>query len=220
MIDTGYFVTIEGIDGAGKTVNLQWLHSYLIQAGKKVLCTREPGGTVLGEQIRDLFLHQRTLNIEPVSELLLLAAARAEHVAKVIRPALARGEWVLCDRFSDATYAYQGGGRGIDIGVLRWMELITHNELQPDLTLLLDVSIELSRARIEQRMMLNRFDQETLAFSQRVRNAYLERAAAEPQRFCVIDAAGEIHEVQQKIANCVSRLFKSPLAKPIALMSQ
>lgn len=202
----GRFITIEGIDGAGKTCNLAWIKSLLEQAGKKVNCTREPGGTPLGEEIREILLKQRTQKMQPHSELLLLFAARAEHISTVIRPSLARGEWVLCDRFSDATYAYQGGGRGLSFITIANLESAFTEHLLPDLTLLLDVPIEIGQSRAKQRLDQNHFDAETYGFFQRVRDAYLQRAATNPQRICVIDAGRELIEVQKEIATHIKRM--------------
>jgi len=198
-MNNGRFITIEGIDGAGKSCNLVWIKSLLENAGKTVVCTREPGGTLLGEEIRNLLLQHRVGGMEVVTELLLLCAARAEHIATKIRPSLARGEWVLCDRFSDATYAYQGGGRGLNNAIIATAESVFENNLQPDLTFLFDVSVEISKARVQHRSASDRFDQETTAFFQRVRDAYLQRAANFPHRIRVIDANGKLMQVQQEI---------------------
>lgn len=207
----GRFITVEGIDGSGKTCNLAFIKTLLTQAGKPVLCTREPGGTPVGEEIRDILLRKRTPAMDAFSELLLLAAARAEHLTRQIRPALARGEWVLCDRFNDATYAYQGGGRCLDLTTLHTLETLIQGELQPDLTILLDLPVETGQARSKLRQSQDRFDQETLAFFQRVRATYLERAAIYPERIRVIDAACSLNAVQTAITQVISGFFNSKL---------
>ena len=182
----GKFVTFEGIDGAGKSSHIAGIAEFLRARGLTVVSTREPGGTPLGEKLRELLLHE-SMHLE--TEALLMFAARREHLAQVIEPALARGEWVICDRFSDATYAYQGGGRGLDKRKLAQLEEWVHGHRQPDLTLLFDLSPEIATQRIAaQTRELDRFEQERADFHQRVRLAYLERAAAAPQRIALIDA--------------------------------
>lgn len=209
MTDTaGRFITLEGIEGAGKSCNLAWIQSLLEAAGKTVLCTREPGGTALGEEIRALLLGHRAEGMDAISELLLLFAARAEHLARRIHPALARGEWVLCDRFTDATYAYQGGGRGLDCAPIRALETLVQGGLRPHLTLLLDLPVALGLARAGQRSRPDRFEQEATAFFQRVRMGYREIAAAEPQRVRVIDASRPLPEVQGEIARILTSFLE------------
>jgi dTMP kinase len=203
----GRFITIDGIDGAGKTCNLAWMKSWLEQAGKRVICTREPGGTMLGEEIRKLLLRDRIQKMQSMSELLLLYAARAEHIATLILPSLERGDWVLCDRFSDATYAYQGGGRCLNLDTIANAEFVFTNNLQPDLTILLDIPVEISKTRSSNRNSAqNHFDQESIMFLERVRSAYLQRAAMYPQRICVINAARELTEVQTEIVEHIKRM--------------
>ena len=182
----GKFITLEGIDGAGKSTHHAWLVEFLRQRGKTVVATREPGGTPLGEKLRELLLSQ-PMHLE--TEALLMFAARREHLAEVIEPALKRGDWVICDRFSDATYAYQGGGRGLDKRKFEALEQWVHGHLQPDLTFLFDLAPEVAGQRIAaQGRELDRFEQERADFHARVRAAYLERAAAAPLRICVINA--------------------------------
>jgi len=183
----GRFITLEGIDGAGKSTHAAWLAQALIERGRRVVATREPGGTPLGERLRDLLL------AEPMThdtEALLMFAARREHVEHVIRPALARGDWVLCDRFSDATHAYQGGGHGVDREWIAELEAWVHGDCRPDLTLLFDVPIEVASGRLTRNVrdgrVLDKFEREEHAFFRRVRDTYLERAAADPSRFRVI----------------------------------
>jgi dTMP kinase len=196
---TGKFITVEGIEGVGKTTNIDFIHQQLLAAGRDVVVTREPGGTPLGEAIRGLLLDPAYTGMDSTCELQLMFAARAEHVARVIRPALENGQWVLCDRFTDATYAYQGGGRGIDTGVIARLEELVQGDFRPDLTLLLDVPVEIGLARASKRGALDRFEQEKVAFFERVRTAYLEMAARSPERYRVIDASQPLDVVQQQL---------------------
>ena len=193
---TGRFITVEGTEGAGKTSNIAFLQARLEAAGKTVVLTREPGGTPLGEAIRDLLLTRRGDGMAVDTELLLMFAARAEHIAQLIRPALARGEWVLCDRFTDATYAYQGGGRGIDIDRIAALEHWVQGNLRPDLTIVLDVPVEVGLARAGRRSAPDRFEREQLAFHEAVRAAYRTIAAREPGRVQVVDAEQPLPRVQ------------------------
>lgn len=192
----GRFITVEGTEGAGKTSNIAFLKARLEAAGKTVVLTREPGGTPLGEAIRDLLLTRRGDGMAVDTELLLMFAARAEHIAQLIRPALARGEWVLCDRFTDATYAYQGGGRGIDIDRIAALEHWVQGNLRPDLTIVLDVPVEVGLARAGRRSAPDRFEREQLAFHEAVRAAYRTIAAREPGRVQVVDAEQPLARVQ------------------------
>ena len=192
----GRFITVEGTEGAGKTSNIAFLQARLEAAGKTVVLTREPGGTPLGEAIRDLLLTRRGDGMAVDTELLLMFAARAEHISQLIRPALARGEWVLCDRFTDATYAYQGGGRGIDIDRIAALEHWVQGNLRPDLTIVLDVPVEVGLARAGRRSAPDRFEREQLAFHEAVRAAYRTIAAREPGRVQVVDAEQPLPRVQ------------------------
>ena len=196
----GKFITVEGIEGVGKTTNIDFIHQQLQAAGRDVVLTREPGGTPLGEAIRGLLLDPAYTGMDSTCELQLMFAARAEHLAKVVWPALEQGQWVLCDRFTDATYAYQGGGRGIDVGVIAKLEELVQGDFRPDLTLLLDVPVEIGLARASKRGALDRFEQEKVAFFERVRNAYLEMAQRSPDRYRVIDASLPLNDVQNQIA--------------------
>jgi dTMP kinase len=195
----GRFITLEGGEGAGKSSNLEHIHRHLRAAGKAVIQTREPGGTPLGEQLRALLLDRGQSAMADDTELLLMFAARAQHLAELITPALARGEWVLCDRFTDATYAYQGGGRGIEKERILLLEQWVQRELRPDLTLLLDLPVEQGLQRAGARSDPDRFEQEQAEFFQRVRAAYRERAQQEPERFRIIDASRPLAEVQAQI---------------------
>jgi dTMP kinase len=196
----GLFITLEGGEGAGKSTNLAYARQCLEQTGRTVVVTREPGGTELGERVRDILLHRRDLDISAECELLLMFAARAEHLAKVIRPALSAGKTVLCDRFTDATYAYQGGGRGIPAERIAIIEDWVQGSLRPDLTLVFDLPVQAGRARAGQRSEPDRFEQESNEFFTRVRAAYLARAAREPGRMRVIDASRNLEQVQRQIS--------------------
>lgn len=193
----GKFITFEGIDGAGKSSHVEWLADTLRQRGLNVLVTREPGGTALGEKLRELLLSE-AMHLE--TETLLMFAARREHLAQRIEPALARGEWVICDRFSDATWAYQGGGRGLDKAKFLALERWVHEHLQPDLTLLFDLPLEVARERIVlANRVLDKFEQERADFHERVRQAYLERAHANPSRMRVISADDSLENIRKQL---------------------
>lgn len=207
-MNRGLFITLEGGEGAGKSTQLAYVRQRIEAAGIPLHVTREPGGTPLAEQIRDLLLDHREEQMPPDTELLLMFAARAQHLARLIRPALARGDWVLCDRFTDATYAYQGGGRGIDFARIKTLEDWVQGELRPDLTLLLDLPVEVGMARAGQRGELDRFEREQRDFFERVRAAYLARAGQAPQRFRIIDAAQDIAGVQRQIDAVLTPLLE------------
>jgi len=193
----GKFITFEGIDGAGKSSHIAGVVQSLLSRGKKVVSTREPGGTPLGEKLRELLLHE-PMHLE--TEAMLMFAARREHLAQVIEPALSRGEWVVCDRFTDATFAYQGGGRGVASERLGVLEQWVHGHLQPDLTFLFDLSPNVAGERISaQGRTLDRFERELADFHARVRRAYLERAAAAPQRIRVINADQTIEKIKKQV---------------------
>jgi len=200
----GKFITFEGIDGAGKSSHVEWLAEVLRQRGHVVHVTREPGGTPLGEKLRELLLSE-PMHLE--TETLLMFAARREHLARLIEPALARGEWVVCDRFSDATYAYQGGGRGLDRAKFLALEHWVHDHLQPDMTLLFDLPLDVARERIVlANRVLDKFEQERADFHERVRQAYLERAHVSPGRFRVVDANRPMHDIRKKLEQIVSSI--------------
>lgn len=196
----GLFITLEGVEGAGKSSNVPFIREWCEQQGRSVVVTREPGGTPLGEQIRELLLHKQDLAVSHDTETLLMFAARAQHLHAVIAPALAAGHVVLCDRFTDATYAYQGGGRGLPLTRIRALEDWVQQGLQPDLTLLFDLPVEVGLQRANRRSAADRFERERLDFFARVREAYLARAAQDPQRIRVIDAAQDSSAVQAAIA--------------------
>lgn len=199
MVERGKFITVEGGEGAGKSTNLAHIRQRLELEGIRVVETREPGGTPLGEALRDLLLGHEYTGMADTTELMLMFAARAEHVDKLINPVLERGDWVLCDRFTDATFAYQGGGRGLSMQRIAELEQWTLGSLRPDLTVLLDLPVEQGLARAAQRSQPDRFEAEKLAFFEKVRACYRERAAAEPQRFRVVDAGRELVEVIAQI---------------------
>lgn len=194
---TGRFITLEGGEGVGKSTNLALVVELVEAAGHQVVTTREPGGTPLAEEIRDLFLGVREEVVGGLTELLLIFAARAQHLEAVIRPALAAGSWVVCDRFTDATYAYQGGGRGLSIDQIEVLEQLVQGDLRPDLTLYLDVPVAVGQARIENREH-DRVEREELAFFEAVRAAYLALAARE-SRIQVVDASVDLDQVQMSI---------------------
>jgi dTMP kinase len=198
---------VEGIEGAGKSTNLDFAQSLIEEAGRTLVRTREPGGTPLGEELRRLLLAHRSGGMDETAELLLMFAARAEHLSRRILPALARREWVLCDRFTDATYAYQGGGRGLDTARIHALEELVQGALRPDLTLLLDLPPDLGLARARGRSTPDRFERETVDFFARVRSRYLALAEAEPQRVRVIDAARPLEQVQDAIRAALQPLL-------------
>ena len=200
----GKFITLEGIEGVGKTSNLNFIRELLEAAGQACVVTREPGGTPLGEALREMLLGHRDDNMSPDAELLLMFAARAEHLAKVIRPALAAGKTVLCDRFTEATYAYQGGGRQLDIGKISGLENWVQGELRPDLTLILDAPVEVGRERAGKRSAPDRIEQEKDDFFQRVRQAYIALAHEHPERITLINAEPPLEEVQLQIREKLS----------------
>lgn len=194
----GKFITLEGLDGAGKSTHLSWLENILRSKGKAVVVTREPGGTPLGEALRELLLDNNgTMHAE--TEALLMFAARREHLDKVIFPALARGDWVVSDRFTDASFAYQGGGRGLAMQKLDSLEQWVQGKFQPDLTLYFDVTVEVGRQRINAIKPADRFEKEQDTFFEKVRDAYLERARKFPQRISVIDATQPLEEVKKSL---------------------
>nr|WP_189659831.1 MULTISPECIES: dTMP kinase [Pseudomonas] len=197
------FITLEGPEGAGKSTNREYLAARLREHGIDVLMTREPGGTPLAERIRELLLAPSDETMAADTELLLMFAARAQHLAQVIRPALARGTVVLCDRFTDATYAYQGGGRGLCVERIATLETFVQGTLRPDLTLVFDLPIEIGLARAAARGRLDRFEQEGHAFFEAVRQAYLQRAAQHPQRYSLLDAGQPLEAVQRAIDGLV-----------------
>ena len=205
----GRFITIEGGEGAGKSTMMSRVANWLESAGYRVVRTREPGGTDLAEKLREILLDRNNISLSGRAELLLMFAARAQHLDELIRPALARGDWVLCDRFTDATWAYQGVGRGLPRDEIASLETLVHGDLQPDLTLLLDLPVELGMKRAASRSQADRFEQESTLFFKQVRDAYLERAEAAPERFAVIDASRNMDEVWSQIDSVLRKRMGS-----------
>ena len=203
------FITVEGIEGAGKTSCLDLLEQRIRQRGHEVLVTREPGGTPLGEDLRRLLLGHRHDGMADDTELLLMFAARAEHLHAKIEPALVAGSWVLCDRFTDATYAYQGYGRGIDVQRIAALETWVQGERRPDLTLLLDLPVEVGLQRAGRRSTPDRFERQALTFFDRVRQGYLSLAASAPGRFRVIDAGQSLDQVSRQVTATIDAFLDS-----------
>jgi len=201
------FITLEGSEGVGKTTNLEHIKSLLTEQGIDYIVTREPGGTELGEQLRALLLGHKHDGMADETELLMMFASRAEHLDKVIKPALEKGQWVLCDRFTDATYAYQGGGRGIDFSRIEILENYVQGDCHPDLTLLLDAPIEVGRERATKRSAPDRFEKEQVEFFNKVRSAYLSRAENDPARMKVINAALDLESVKSQITEQIKTFF-------------
>lgn len=205
---SGLFITLEGPEGAGKSTNREYLAKLLGAHGVEVVLTREPGGTPLAEKIREILLAPSDEPMAVDTELLLMFAARAQHLAEVIRPALARGAVVLCDRFTDATYAYQGGGRGVDVARIAVLEQFVQGELRPDLTLLFDLPVEVGLARAASRGRLDRFEEEGRAFFEAVRSCYLARSESAPERYRLIDAAQALPSVQRQLDILLPQLLE------------
>lgn len=203
----GKFLTIEGTEGVGKSTNLSFIKDRLESHGVEVMMTREPGGTPLAEELRELLLANRDEAFDATAELLIIFAARAQHLNTVIRPALDRGLWVLSDRFTDATYAYQGYGRGLSLENISQLELLVQNKLHPDSTFILDIDVKVGLERASKRAELDRFENEKVTFFENVRKGYLDRVKANPSRYHVIDAGQALVDVQAKIASVVDSLF-------------
>jgi len=203
-MERGKFLTVEGIDGAGKSTHIGFIADFLAARGRQVVASREPGGTPLGEKLRELLLHEK-MHLE--TEALLMFASRREHLAQVIEPHLAAGTWVLSDRFTDASFAYQSGGRGLDRQKLEALEAWVHPHLQPDLTLLFDVPLEVARERLDATRTLDKFEREQDAFFARCRAEYLRRAAQFPERFVVVDSTRSIEATRQTISEALERLL-------------
>ena len=205
---TGRFITVEGTEGVGKSTNMAYVKDWLEAKGHEVIHTREPGGTPFAEEIRELLLSKRAESVDSHTELLLMFAARCQHVYTKIQPALERGVWVLCDRFSDASYAYQGAGRGLGFDKLKELENWALGGFKPDLTLMLDLPIELGLERAQKRGPVDRFEEEKIEFFSKVRQGYLDIAEAEPGRMKLIDARGTIDEVQQQIKQTLELFYQ------------
>lgn len=205
----GLFITVEGGEGVGKSTNMAYLESVLRESGIDLVVTREPGGTQLGEELRETLLRVREEPLVSTAEILMIFAARAQHLTQLIEPALTSGQWVLCDRFTDATYAYQGGGRGLDSNLIRSLEQLVQKDLRPDRTLLLDAPVDLGMARARGRGELDRFEQEDIAFFERVRATYLQRALDDSERYRVVDASRPLNEVQVELRHICDELLQS-----------
>ncbi|GIK34071.1 MAG: hypothetical protein AMXMBFR45_19730 [Gammaproteobacteria bacterium] len=211
----GAFITLEGVEGSGKSTNLAFVAERLRAAGKTVVMTREPGGVPVAERIREVLLAGDPGSMPPLTELLLMFAARAAHLRELVWPALEQGQWVVCDRFTDASYAYQGGGRGLPVTLIASLEASVQGAFRPDLTLLLDASWQGTRTRRDQRGTADRFELEGRDFFDRVRACYLDRARGEPGRFRVIDAGCELPEVQEALSRALD-VFLESFQKSIA----
>jgi len=205
----GKFITIEGTEGVGKTTNIQFIQSWMESNKLAFATTREPGGTPLAEQIRELLLAPREEQVCNTAELLLMFAARAQHLNQVIEPMLTEGAWVLCDRFTDATYAYQGAGRNMRDDLISELELLVQGSLRPDLTLILDIPVEIGLQRAGQRSTPDRFELERVEFFERVRNRYLQIAADSPERCVIIDASQSIEGVQAQIEAALNSFLEN-----------
>ena len=195
----GLFITLEGIEGAGKSTAVDFIEDFLTKEGHDVIKTREPGGTVIGEQIREILLKNENYTLTYDTELLLVFSARAQHIQEVILPALSLGKIILCDRFTDASYAYQGGGRGIDASRINLLEKWVQGDLRPNLTLLFDLDVNIGMQRTKKRSDADRFEREEINFFEKIRNTYLERAKKEPQRFRIINSASLLENVKEQI---------------------
>lgn len=204
----GKFITLEGVEGVGKTTNLAFIKEQLQKRNIPVVVTREPGGTILAEQLRLLLLATDSETISEKTELLLMFAARAQHIKHIIEPALGQGKWVLCDRFTDATYAYQGGGRNMKTSAIKWLENFVQGRLRPDLTLLLDAPVEIGIERARNRAVFDRFEAEKISFFEQVRRAYLLQAELNPERIKLIKANRPLPDVQSAILEAIRPLLK------------
>ncbi len=203
----GLFITIEGCEGVGKTTNREFVAQWLRSSGKEVICTREPGGTPLAEDIRALLLRAGDEPVAENTELLMMFAARAQHLNQLIQPTLRRGVCVVSDRFTDATYAYQGGGRGLSMSKIAQLEQLVQGDFRPDLTILLDAPVAVGMNRARKRGALDRIEQETHDFFERVRSVYLERAARDSTRYQVVDATRPLAQVQQQIEGALRAML-------------
>ena len=202
----GFFITVEGTEGVGKTTNIEFIREWFSQRNIDYVATREPGGTPLAEEIRNVLLQPRNETVCDTAELLLVFAARAQHLEQVIKPNLAAGKWVLCDRFTDATYAYQGGGRGLSTETIAQLESLVQNTLRPDAVILLDVPVEVGLARASARSELDRIENEKASFFEKVRQAYIQRAALDPERYFIIDASKPLEAVQSQIDGALTQI--------------
>ncbi|MBV1920471.1 MAG: dTMP kinase [Pseudomonadales bacterium] len=206
-LNNARFLTVEGVEGVGKTTNITFISEWLEGQGIPYIHTREPGGTPLAEELRSLLLSPRDERVDATAELLLMFAARAQHIDQVIKPALAKGVWVLCDRFTDATYAYQGGGRNMGFEKIEQLESLVQGDFRPDAVILLDLPVAVGLARAAKRGALDRFEQEAEGFFHRVRDAYLNRAKENPSRYWLVDAEPSLEQVQVQISDTLQRIL-------------
>ena len=206
--EKGLFITFEGVEGGGKTTNISFIAEKIRKAGHQILMTREPGGTTTGEAIRNILISKELPEMHHITELLLMFAARSEHIQRKIIPALEQGTWVLCDRFTDASYAYQGAGRGIESEKISLLENLVQNSLRPDITFLFDLKANIGLARAQSRGETDRFEQQHIDFFNRVRSKYLEMAEKEPQRFRLIEAQHDLKHVQQQITQKLEEILQ------------
>lgn len=204
----GRFITIEGTEGVGKSTNIEFIRQWLEARGIELVQTREPGGTPFAEDVRSLLLAVRDESVDETAELLLMFAARSQHLNKLIKPALERGAWVLCDRFTDSTYAYQGGGRGVEIEKIAALETFVQGELRPDMTLILDIDVTVGLERASKRAALDRFESEKVEFFERVRSIFLARAEQAPERYRVVNAGQQLADVQGDIEQVLEALYR------------
>lgn len=209
MPQRGCFVSIEGVEGVGKSTNLEFVERLLTEAKIDFVTTREPGGTNISEKIREILLDKSNVGMSHKTELMLVFAARAQHVEQLIEPNIAAGRWVVTDRFTDSTYAYQGGGREMSLDLIKWLDDFAINSYQPDLTLLLDLPTEVGLARANRRGELDRFESESASFFTRVRDGFLQRAEQAPERFCIIDASQDLNTVQTSIQEALAPMLSA-----------
>jgi len=208
-MQTGKFITIEGGEGAGKSTNISFIKDYLEQHAIEVVLTREPGGTPLSERLREILLDKNEANMCSDTELLLMFAARAQHLNEVIMPSIKKGKWVICDRFTDATYAYQGGGRGIAFERIAALENWVQGDVRPDMTIIFDLPVDVGLSRASNRSEPDRFEQENIDFFTRVRNAYLDRARQFPERYAIVNAEPQLDIVQQDLLSVLKTLVQA-----------
>lgn len=208
LVNKGLFISFEGVEGAGKTTNISFVAEKIRKAGHQILLTREPGGTTTGEAIRNILISRELPEMHQVTELLLMFAARSEHINRKILPALEQGTWVLCDRFTDASYAYQGAGRGIELEKIKLLEDLVQGSLRPDITFLFDLDANIGLARAQSRGETDRFEQQHIDFFNRVRAQYLKIAKIEPQRFRLIEAQFDLKHVQRQITQKLDEILK------------
>ena len=209
----GKFITFEGVEGAGKTTNIAYIAEAIKSHGVDILLTREPGGTMVGEAIREILISNELPDMHPDTELLLMFAARAEHLQQKIIPALASGQWVLCDRFTDASYAYQGAGRGIEKSKIQRLETLVQDTLRPDYTFLFDLEADIGLARANNRGEMDRFEQQHIDFFNRVRSEYLSLAKTQPQRYRLINAEYDLHTVQKQIKHYLDEIITAEIVE-------